>query len=309
MLKQRTIKTTVTETGIGLHKGKKVRMTLKPAPVNTGIVFRRVDLTPPVDIRADARDVGDTMLCTCITNDSGHSIHTVEHLASALSGLGIDNIIVEVDSHELPILDGSASPFIFLLQSAGVQEQEQAKKFIKVNETIRVEEGDKWAEFRPYDGFKVDFRIDFAHPAISQTRQHVVMDFSKDSYVDQVSRARTFGFMRDLETMNSMDLALGGSMNNAVALDEFRVLNPEGLRYKDEFLKHKILDAIGDLYLGGHSLLGELVAYKTGHGLNNKLLNAILDATHAWEYVEFESEEKMPIKYIETGDELGIKFA
>ncbi|GLR71057.1 UDP-3-O-acyl-N-acetylglucosamine deacetylase [Agaribacter marinus] len=309
MLKQRTIKTTVTETGIGLHKGRKVRMTLKPAPENTGIIFRRVDLQPPVDINADARDVGDTMLCTCITNDTGHSIHTVEHLASALSGLGIDNIIVEVDSHELPILDGSASPFIFLLQSAGIQEQEQAKKFIKVNQTIRVEDGDKWAEFRPYDGFKVDFAIDFDHPAISQTRQHVILDFSKDSYVDQVSRARTFGFMRDLETMNAMNLALGGSMDNAVALDEFRVLNPEGLRYRDEFLKHKILDAIGDLYLGGHSLLGELVAYKTGHGLNNKLLNAILDATHAWEYVEFESEEKMPIKYIETGNTLGIKFA
>jgi UDP-3-O-[3-hydroxymyristoyl] N-acetylglucosamine deacetylase len=309
MLKQRTIKTAVTETGIGLHKGRKVRMTLRPAPANTGIVFRRVDLTPHVDIQANAKDVADTTLCTCITNAQGHSIHTVEHLASALSGLGIDNIIVEVDSHELPILDGSASPFIFLLQSAGVQELDKPKKFIKVNRTIRVEEDDKWAEFRPFNGFKVDFAIDFNHPAISRTRQHCVLDFSKDSYIDEVSRARTFGFMRDLEMMNGMNLALGGSMDNAVALDEFRVLNPEGLRYQDEFLKHKILDAVGDLFLGGHNLIGELVAYKTGHGLNNKLLNAILSQTDAWEYVEFESEASMPIKYIESVASLGTRFA
>ena len=309
MLKQRTLKNSITETGIGLHKGRKVTMTLLPAPVDTGIVFRRVDITPPADIHANARDVGDTMLCTCITNKEGHSIHTVEHLASALSGLGIDNIIVEVDSHELPILDGSASPFIFLLQSAGIVEQDKPKRFIKVNETIRVEDGDKWAEFRPFDGFKVDFSIDFDHPAISQTRQHCVLDFSKDSYIDEVSRARTFGFMRDLELMNSMNLALGGSMDNAVALDEFRVLNSEGLRYSDEFLKHKILDAVGDLFLGGHNLIGELVAYKTGHGLNNKLLNAILDNTNAWEYVEFESEDNLPIKYIESASHLDLKFA
>jgi UDP-3-O-[3-hydroxymyristoyl] N-acetylglucosamine deacetylase len=309
MLKQRTIKSAVTETGIGLHKGRKVRMTLRPAPADTGIVFRRVDLVPHVDIHANARDVADTTLCTCITNAEGHSIHTVEHLASALSGLGIDNIIVEVDSHELPILDGSASPFIFLLQSVGVVEQDKPKKFIKVTRTVRVEDGDKWAEFRPFNGFKVDFAIDFNHPAISQTRQHCVLDFSKDSYIDEVSRARTFGFMRDLETMNSMNLALGGSMDNAVALDEFRVLNPEGLRYQDEFLKHKILDAVGDLFLGGHNLIGELVAYKTGHGLNNKLLNAILDTKDAWEYVEFENEDSMPIKYIESVASLGTRFA
>lgn len=309
MLKQRTLKTSITETGIGLHKGRKVTMTLKPAPVDTGVVFRRIDVNPPADIHANARDVGDTMLCTCITNADGHSIHTVEHLASALSGLGIDNIIVEVDSHELPILDGSASPFIFLLQSAGIVEQSKPKKFIKVTKTIRVEDGDKWAEFRPFDGFKVDFSIDFDHPAIAQTRQHCVLDFSKDSYVDEVSRARTFGFMKDLELMNSMNLALGGSMDNAVALDEFRVLNAEGLRYSDEFLKHKILDAIGDLFLGGHNLIGELVAYKTGHGLNNKLLNAILDDTSAWEYVEFDSEDSMPIKYIDSATKFELKFA
>ncbi len=309
MLKQRTIKTVITETGIGLHKGRKVTMTMRPAPADTGLVFRRVDITPHVDIKANAKDVGDTTLCTCVTNSEGFSIHTVEHLASALSGLGIDNIIVEVDSHELPILDGSASPFIFLLQSAGVTELDKPKKFIKMNKTVRVEDGDKWAEMRPFDGFKVDFRIDFEHPAISQTRQHCVLDFSKDSYIDEVSRARTFGFMRDLELMNSMNLALGGSMDNAVALDEFRVLNPEGLRYSDEFLKHKILDAVGDLFLGGHNLIGELAAYKTGHGLNNKLLNAVLSDQSAWEFVEYENEDKLPIKYIEPSSQLGMKFA
>jgi UDP-3-O-[3-hydroxymyristoyl] N-acetylglucosamine deacetylase len=309
MLKQRTLKTSITETGIGLHKGRKVTMSLRPAPVDTGILFRRMDINPPADIKADAKDVGDTMLCTCITNADGHSIHTVEHLASALSGLGIDNIIVEVDSHELPILDGSASPFIFLLQSAGIIEQDKPKKFIKLLKTVRVEDGDKWAEMRPFEGFRVDFQIDFAHPAISQSRQHCILDFSKDSYIEEVSRARTFGFMRDLEMMNSMNLALGGSMDNAVALDEFRVLNPEGLRCNDEFLKHKILDAVGDLFLGGHNLIGELVAYKTGHGLNNKLLNAVLNDASAWEYVEFENEESLPIKYIESSSRLGINFA
>lgn len=309
MLKQRTLKNSITETGIGLHKGRKVTMTLRPAPADTGIVFRRVDLNPPADIVANAKDVGDTTLCTCITNSDGHSIYTVEHLASALSGLGIDNIIVEVDSHELPILDGSASPFIFLLQSAGIEELNKPKKFIKVTKTVRVEDGDKWAEMRPFEGFKVDFAIDFVHPAIAQTQQHCVMDFSKDSYIEEVSRARTFGFMRDLETMNAMNLALGGSMDNAVALDEFRVLNPEGLRYNDEFLKHKILDAVGDLFLGGHNLIGELAAYKTGHGLNNKLLNAILADATAWEYVEFDDADKMPIKYIEDTSPLGVKFA
>ena len=299
MIYQRTIKQSVQETGIGLHKGEKVTMTLRPAPANTGIVFRRVDLHPHVDIPARANAVGDTMLCTCLSNDDGVSIHTVEHLASALAGLGIDNIIVEVDSHELPIMDGSASPFIFLLQSAGIEELNAPKRFIRVNRTIRVEDGDKWAELRPFNGFKVDFKIDFDHPVISQTRQHMVMDFDSSSYVNEVSRARTFGFMRDLEYMNAHNLALGGSMENAVALDEFRVLNPEGLRYDDEFLKHKVLDAVGDLYLCGHSIIGELKAYKTGHGLNNKLLNAMLADQQSWEYVTFESEEKAPIRFTE----------
>ncbi|WP_100656583.1 UDP-3-O-acyl-N-acetylglucosamine deacetylase [Alteromonas flava] len=297
MISQRTIKQAVQETGIGLHKGEKVTMTLRPAPANTGIVFRRVDLDPHVDIPARANAVGDTMLCTCLSNADGISIHTVEHLASALAGLGIDNIIVEVDSHELPIMDGSASPFIFLLQSAGIEELNAAKKFIKVNKPIRVEDGDKWAELRPFNGFKVDFKIDFDHPVISQTRQHMVMDFDSASYVNEVSRARTFGFMRDLEYMNAHNLALGGSMENAVALDEYRVLNPEGLRYDDEFLKHKILDAVGDLYLCGHSIIGELFAYKTGHGLNNKLLNAMLADTSSWEFVTYHSADEAPISF------------
>jgi len=237
-------------------------------------------------------------LCTCISNDDGVTVHTVEHLASALAGLGIDNIIVEVNSHELPIMDGSASPFIFLLQSAGIEELNAPKQFLKLIKTVRVEDGDKWAELSPFNGFKVDFAIDFDHPVISQTRQRMVLDFSSDSYIDHVSRARTFGFMRDLEMMNSMDLALGGSMNNAVALDEYRVLNPEGLRYDDEFLKHKVLDAVGDLYLGGHSIIGLLSAYKTGHGLNNKLLNAVLEQTDAWEYVTYDDDTSAPIQYI-----------
>ncbi|MEP0174880.1 MAG: UDP-3-O-acyl-N-acetylglucosamine deacetylase [Paraglaciecola sp.] len=297
MIKQRTIKQSVKETGIGLHKGDKVTMTLRPAPANTGIVFRRVDLEPYADIPARADSVGDTMLCTCISNSDGVTISTVEHLASALAGLGIDNIFVEVDSDELPIMDGSASPFIFLLQSAGIEEINTAKQFIKITKAIKVEEDDKWAELRPYDGFRVDFRIDFDHPVISETRQHMVLDFDSSSYVDEVSRARTFGFMKDLEYMHSHNLALGGSMENAVALDEYRVLNPEGLRYSDEFLKHKILDAIGDLYLGGHSIVGELVAYKTGHGLNNKLLNALLQNKECWEFVSYDTPEELPIRF------------
>ncbi len=297
MIKQRTIKHAVQETGIGLHKGNKVTMTLRPAPANTGIIFRRIDLSPHVDIPSRADAVKDTVLCTCVSNSDGVAIHTVEHLVSALAGLGIDNIIVEVNSHELPIMDGSASPFIFLLQSAGIEELNAPKQFLRLIKPVRVEEGDKWAELLPYNGFKVDFRIDFDHPVISQTRQHMELDFSSDSYIDHVSRARTFGFMRDLETMNAMDLALGGSMNNAVALDEYRVLNPEGLRYSDEFLKHKILDAVGDLYLGGHSIIGMLKAYKTGHGLNNKLLNAVINDKSAWEFVTYEAGD-VPIQYI-----------
>ncbi len=297
MIKQRTIKQAVSVTGIGLHKGEKVTMTLRPAPANTGVIYRRIDVEPFTDIPAKADAVGDTMLCTCLTNEHGHGISTVEHLSSAMAGMGIDNLIVEVDSNELPIMDGSSSPFIFLLQSAGICELNAPKQFIKVKKTIRVEEGDKWAEFNPYDGFRVDFKIDFDHPVIRQTNQHMVMDFSSESYIDQVSRARTFGFLSDLEFMHENNLALGGSMENAVALDEYRVLNQEGLRYSDEFVKHKILDAVGDLYLSGHSLVGELKAYKSGHGLNNKLLNALLNDATAWEFVSFEEDGNAPISF------------
>lgn len=297
MIRQRTIKQSVAVTGIGLHKGDKVTMTLRPAPANTGIIFRRIDLEPYVDIPADAGLVGDTMLCTCLSNDEGHTISTVEHLSSALAGLGIDNIIVEVNSNELPIMDGSASPFIFLLQSAGIDELNASKKFIRINKPVRVEDGDKWAEFHPFDGFRIDFQIDFNHPVIRQSKQHMVLDFSSDSYIDKVSRARTFGFLSDLEYMHSNNLALGGSMDNAVALDEFRVLNQEGLRYQDEFVKHKILDAVGDLYLAGHSIIGELKAYKSGHGLNNKLLNQLLSQQECWEFVSFDEKEDSPIHF------------
>lgn len=297
MIRQRTIKQSVAVTGIGLHKGDKVSMTLRPAPANTGIIFRRIDLEPFVDIPADAGLVGDTMLCTCLSNDAGHTISTVEHLSSALAGLGIDNIIVEVNSNELPIMDGSASPFIFLLQSAGIEELNSSKKFIKINKKVRVEDGDKWAEFHPFDGFRIDFQIDFTHPVIRQSKQHMVLDFSSDSYIDKVSRARTFGFLSDLEYMHANNLALGGSMDNAVALDEFRVLNQEGLRYQDEFVKHKILDAVGDLYLAGHSIIGELKAYKSGHGLNNSLLNKLLAQQECWEFVSFDEKEDAPIHF------------
>ena len=297
MIKQRTLKTSVSTVGVGLHKGEKVQVTLRPAPANTGIVFRRVDLDPVVEFETTPEAVGDTQLCTCLINKDGVRLSTTEHLIAAVAAMGIDNLIVELDSSEVPIMDGSASPFVFLLQSAGIEELNALKRFIRIKKTVRVEDGDKWAELVPYDGFRVDFQIDFDHPVISQTRQHMTMDFDSCSYVNEVSRARTFGFMRDLEYMNANNLALGGSMENAVALDEFRVLNPEGLRYDDEFLKHKILDAIGDLYLGGHSLIGELRAYKTGHGLNNKLLNAVLAQKDCWEFITYDSQDEAPIRY------------
>ena len=297
MIHQRTIKQPVSVTGIGLHKGSKVTMTLKPAPVNTGIVFRRVDVNPHVDIPARADAVEDTVLCTCVSGPDGYSISTVEHLVSALAGLGVDNIIVEVDANELPIMDGSASPFVFLLQSVGFQAQTSAKKYLRIKRSVTVKDGDKWATLSPYDGFRVDFQIDFDHPAIKRTRQHLVMDFSSQSYIETVSRARTFGFMKDIELMHANNRALGGSMENAVALDESRVLNPEGLRCDDEFLKHKILDAVGDLYLGGYSIIGELKAYKSGHGLNNQLLRAVLEQQDAWEFASFEDDVTPPIEF------------
>ncbi|RUO50177.1 UDP-3-O-acyl-N-acetylglucosamine deacetylase [Pseudidiomarina aquimaris] len=290
MMKQRTIKQPIATTGVGLHKGNKVQLTLRPAPVNTGLVFRRVDLKPAVDIRADAELVRDTRMCTCLINDDNVRVSTVEHLLAAIAAMGIDNLIVEVNSHEIPIMDGSSHPFIYLLQNAGIEEQGAAKKFIRIKEAVRVEEGDKWAELLPHDGFRIDFAIDFDHPAIADTNQVVSMDFSTQSFLKDISRARTFGFMKDIEMLRANNLALGGSFDNAVVLDEFRILNSDGLRYDDEFVKHKILDAVGDLYMGGHAILGHLRAFKSGHALNNQLLRAVLQNQEAWEFVTFEDE-------------------
>lgn len=298
MIKQRTIKQPIATTGVGLHKGNKVQLTLRPAPVNTGLVFRRVDLNPAVDIPANAEFVRDTRMCTCLINDDNVRVSTVEHLLAALAAMGIDNLIIEVDSHEIPIMDGSSHPFIYLLQSAGIEEQKAAKKFIKIKQPVRVEEGDKWAELLPHDGFRIDFAIDFDHPAIANTGQQLSINFSSNNFVKEISRARTFGFMKDIEMLRANNLALGGSFDNAVVLDEFRILNTEGLRYDDEFVKHKVLDAIGDLYMGRHTILGHLRAFKSGHALNNQLLRAVLQQQEAWEFVTFEDDaEVAPIVF------------
>ncbi|MGM7448666.1 UNVERIFIED_ORG: UDP-3-O-[3-hydroxymyristoyl] N-acetylglucosamine deacetylase [Idiomarina abyssalis] len=291
MIKQRTLQQAISTTGVGLHKGNKVNLTLRPAPANTGLIFRRVDLDPVVDIPARADWVRDTQLCTCLINEENVRVSTVEHLLAALAGVGIDNAIIEVDSHEIPIMDGSSHPFVYLLQSAGIEEQSAAKKFIRIKQPVRVEDGDKWAELLPHDGFRIDFAIDFEHPAIADTGQTVSMDFSANSFIKEISRARTFGFMKDIEYLRENNLALGGSFDNAVVLDEFRILNSDGLRYDDEFVKHKMLDAIGDLYMGGHSILGHLRAYKSGHALNNQLLQALLAQQSAWEFVTFDEEQ------------------
>ena len=276
MIRQRTLNNTIRATGVGLHSGEKVYLTLKPAPVNSGIVFRRTDLDPVVDIPANALQVGETTLSTTLVKDHAR-VDTVEHLLSAMAGLGIDNAIVELSAQEVPIMDGSSGPFVFLLQSAGIAEQDAPKRFIRIKRKIEVREGDKVASFVPYNGFKVSFEIDFDHPVFKQSIQKASLDFSSTSYVKEVSRARTFGFTKDLEYMRSKNLALGGSVKNAIVVDDYRVLNEDGLRYDDEFVKHKILDAVGDLYLLGHSLIGEFVGHKSGHGLNNRLLRELLD--------------------------------
>lgn len=293
MLQQRTLKSLIRATGVGLHSGVKVTMTLRPAAPNTGIVFRRVDLDPPVELRADPFAVGDTRLASCLERD-GVKIATVEHLMSALSGLGIDNAWVDVDAAEIPIMDGSAAPFVFLIQSAGIEEQKAAKKFIRVMKPVRIEEDDKWAELVPYDGFRLTFSIVFSHPVFDKSNPSVTVDFAEHSYVREVARARTFGFMQDVEAMRSQGLALGGSLENAIVMDEYRVLNADGLRYGDEFVKHKVLDAVGDLYLLGHPLLGAFSAHKSGHALNNKLLRALMADKTAWEMVSFERIEEAP---------------
>ncbi|MBA1445716.1 MAG: UDP-3-O-acyl-N-acetylglucosamine deacetylase [Chromatiales bacterium] len=297
MIRQRTLKNVIRATGVGLHTGQKVYLTLRPAAPDTGIVFRRVDLDPAVEIRACPENVGDTRLSTTLMQH-GVRISTVEHLLSALAGLGIDNAYVDVSAPEVPIMDGSAGPFVFLLQSAGVEEQNAAKRFIKIKRKVVVEDGDKRASFEPFDGFKVSFAIDFDHPAFEQRAQYASVDFSSTSFVREVSRARTFGFLRDIEMLRQRELALGGSMDNAVVVDDYRVLNEDGLRYEDEFVKHKILDAIGDLYLLGHSLIGAFSGHKSGHALNNRLLRELMQNTDAWEEVTFDETEKAPISYM-----------
>jgi UDP-3-O-[3-hydroxymyristoyl] N-acetylglucosamine deacetylase len=296
MIRQRTLKNTIRATGVGLHSGEKVYLTLKPAPVNSGVVFRRVDLDPVVDIPANALNVGETTLSTTLVKD-GARVDTVEHLLSAIAGLGIDNAVVELSAQEVPIMDGSSGPFVFLLQSAGIKEQDAPKRFIRIKKKVEVRDGDKFVSFLPYDGFKVSFEIDFDHPVLRQSVQKASLDFSSTSYVKEVSRARTFGFTKDLEYMRSQNLALGGSVKCAIVVDEYRVLNEDGLRSDDEFVKHKILDAVGDLYLLGHSLIGEFVGHKSGHGLNNQLLRELLACEDAWEFVEFD-EQEVPIAYM-----------
>ena len=297
MLRQRTLKNVIRATGVGLHGGEKVFLTLRPAPVDAGIVFRRIDLDPVVEIPARAALVSETTLCTGLSCE-GAKVQTVEHLMSALAGLGIDNAYVELTAAEIPIMDGSAGPFVFLLQSAGIVEQDAPKRFIRIRKPVEVREGDKFARFEPHDGFRIGFTVKFDHPAIPDSLSRAEIDFSTQAYVKEVSRARTFGFMRDLEYMRDRNLALGGSMDNAIVLDDFRVLNEDGLRYADEFVRHKILDAVGDLYLAGHPIIGAYEGYKSGHALNNKLVRALLADAQAWEEVSFsEPEQAVPLHY------------
>ena len=296
MIRQRTLKNVIRATGVGLHSGEKVYMTLRPAAPDTGIVFRRTDFSRPVEIRADAMLVGDTSLCTALVKNEVR-VMTIEHLLSAMAGLGIDNAYVDLSTAEVPIMDGSAGPFVFLLQSAGIAEQSAPKRFIRVRKTVEVREGDKVARFEPHDGFRIGFTVVFDHPAIPTAQSRAEIEFSTTSYVKEVSRARTFGFMRDLEFMRERNLGLGGSMDNAIVLDEFRVLNDDGLRYADEFVRHKILDAVGDLYLAGRPVIGAFEGYKSGHALNNKLVRALLDDVTAWDEVTFDDPAAAPVVY------------
>jgi UDP-3-O-[3-hydroxymyristoyl] N-acetylglucosamine deacetylase len=296
MVKQRTLKNTTKTTGVGLHTGVRVEMGLRPAPVDTGIVFHRTDLPDAAPIPALAANVGDTRLSSTL-KVGGASVSTVEHLMSALAGLGIDNLHVDIAGPELPIMDGSAGPFVFLLQSAGIVEQKAAKRYVRVTAPVEVRDGDKWARFEPFDGFKLDFTIDFPHPVFGSENRNVVVDFATHSYAKEVARARTFGFMQDVEAMRAAGLGLGGSLQNAVVLDEFGVLNAEGLRYDNEFVRHKVLDAIGDLYLLGHPLIGQYTAYKSGHALNNQLARALLARPDAFEIVTFTDAATVPTAF------------
>jgi UDP-3-O-[3-hydroxymyristoyl] N-acetylglucosamine deacetylase len=301
MIKQRTLKNTIRATGVGLHTGAKVYLTLHPADPNTGIRFRRVDLDQPITIQASPSNVGETVLSTTLVADNV-KISTIEHLLSAFAGLGIDNALIDVSAAEVPIMDGSAGPFVFLLQSAGIQEQDVPKQYIRIKKSVRVEDGDKWAAFESFDGFKVTFTIDFEHPAFAEHLRTATMDFSSTTFVKEVSRARTFGFMKDIDMLRRNNLALGGSLDNAIVVDDAKILNEDGLRYADEFVKHKILDAIGDLYLLGHSLIGAFTGYKSGHGLNNQLLRTLLEDKEAWEMVTFENESDAPISFMRSAE-------
>lgn len=297
MVKQRTLKKSVKVTGIGLHSGNKVTLTLRPAAENTGIIYARTDLEPVVYFLANAKLIRDTQLCTCLINDDGVRISTVEHLNAALSAVGLDNVIVEIDAPEIPIMDGSSSPFIYLLLNAGIEEQNALKKFIRIKEAVRVENEDKWAELKPYNGFKLDFTIDFEHPAINKDVGNYKMEFSTQNFIQQLSRARTFGFMKDIEYLQSKGLALGGSLDNAIVLDEYRIINKDGLRFPDELVRHKMLDAVGDLFMCGYNIIGEFTAYKAGHAVNNQLLRAVLDNENAWEFVTFDNKVVVPQGY------------
>lgn len=299
MIKQRTLKNVIRATGVGLHTGEKVYLTLRPAATDTGIVFRRIDLTEPVEIRACPENVSDTRLSTTLEYN-GVRVSTVEHLMSAFAGLGIDNAYVDLTAAEVPIMDGSAGPFVFLVQSAGIAEQGAPKRFMRIKKEVRVEEGDKWASFQPFEGFKVSFAIEFNHPTFRNSTQHATVDFSTTSFVKEVSRARTFGFMGDLETLRAVGLARGGGLDNAIVLDEYRILNDDGLRYEDEFVKHKVLDAIGDLYLLGHPLIGAFSAHKSGHSLNNRLLRHLVSHQDAWELMTYDENDEAPIAFVRT---------
>ena len=299
MIKQRTLKNVIRATGVGLHTGEKVYLTLRPAPSDTGIIFRRIDLPEPVEIRACPENVSDTRLSTTL-ECNGARVSTVEHLMSAFAGLGIDNAYVDLTAAEVPIMDGSAGPFVFLVQSAGIAEQSAPKRFMRIKKKIRLEEGDKWACFEPFEGFKVSFTIEFNHPTFRNSTQNASVDFSTTSFVREVSRARTFGFMGDLEALRAAGLARGGGLDNAIVLDEYRILNDDGLRYEDEFVKHKVLDAIGDLYLLGHPLIGAFSAHKSGHSLNNRLLRELVMNQEAWELITYNENDEAPIAFVRT---------
>ena len=295
MIKQRTLSNKIKATGVGLHTGKKINLTLKPAPVNTGIIFKRIDVKSE-PVKASLNNVHDTRLSTTLSNKV-IQISTVEHLLSAMAGLGIDNAFIELDGPEVPIMDGSSRPFVFMIQSAGIQEQNSPKKFIKIKKAVEVKQDEKWARIEPFEGFKVAFTIDFDHPTFTKTSQSSEIDFSTVSYLSQVSRARTFGFAKDIEILRKNNLALGGSVNNAIVIDDYKVINEEGLRFEDEFVKHKILDAIGDLYLLGHGIIGSFSAYKSGHHLNNLLLRELINNSEAWEEFIIENEANAPVFY------------